>query len=62
MADPAFATARQVDELTDVPLDGLPMTSVDRVEDALLSERPLLNPEPLSSCTCGDTCGGWRYR
>lgn len=38
MADPAFATARHVDELTDVALDGLPVTDVDRVEDELLAE------------------------
>lgn len=38
MADPSFAAARHVDALTDVALDGLPMTSVDRVEADLLAE------------------------
>lgn len=38
MADPAFATARHVDELTDVALDGLPGTAADRIEADLLSE------------------------
>lgn len=38
MADPAFATARAVDELTDEALSGLPMTDVDRVESAILAD------------------------
>lgn len=38
MADPASAAARAVDQLTDVPLDGLPMTDVDRIEADLLAE------------------------
>lgn len=42
MADPAGASARAVDALTDVALDGLPMTDVERVEDRLLTELALV--------------------
>lgn len=49
--DPAFATARHVDQLTDVALPGLPMTDVDRIEDELLAE--------LTRC---DDCGGAGWR
>ena len=38
MADPAFHSARTVAAMTDVALEGLPMTDVDRIEDALLAE------------------------
>lgn len=41
--DPSFATARAVDDLTDVALDGLPLTPVDRIEDELLRERAQLD-------------------
>ena len=36
--NPAEASARAVDELTDEALPGLPMTDVDRVESAILAD------------------------
>ena len=38
MADPSFHAARTVAALTDVALEGLPLTDVDRIEDALLAD------------------------
>ena len=38
MSNPAEASALAVDALTDVALPGLPATSVDRIESALLAE------------------------
>lgn len=36
--DPASATARNIAELTNEALPGLPMSDVDRIEAALLAE------------------------
>ncbi len=38
MADPSSAAGRAVGEKTDVALDGVPETAVDRIESALLAE------------------------
>ena len=38
LADPASHSARTVAALTDVALDGLPMTDVDRTEAAALAD------------------------
>lgn len=52
MADPAMAAARAVDQLTDEPLPGLPMTDVDRIEDDILAELSILSIKPQLQALC----------
>lgn len=54
--DPSFASARHVDALTDVALDGLPMTGVDRIEDQLIAETARVTP-PVSARSPAAACG-----
>lgn len=60
MADPASASARAVDELTDVALPHLPLTDVDRVEDELLRELPVVVAMWSPCCGLVRAGGHWQ--
>lgn len=47
--NPASHSARTVAALTDVALEGLPMTSVDRIESELLAEMTGDDPEDFGA-------------